>query len=258
MNEIPSQDRSLPSAPRPAFRPHDWACVAVILAAGAAIVGVVRGRLLWAAASTIVAIGAGVAARVCSRKYPGPMPHLVWWTLLLPRGPGSPGRLKAILEPRSGERVLEVGPGIGVHALPIASSLLPGGRLDALDVQQEMLDDLQQRAERAGISNLVPQRGDAQRLPYADDTFDAAYLVGVLGEIPDEAAALRELRRVLKTNGRLVIGEFIVDPDFVSFASLERKLREAGFVFERRSGPRFAYFARFRPVSVGMAQAPER
>jgi ubiquinone/menaquinone biosynthesis C-methylase UbiE len=80
-----------------------------------------------------------------------------------------------------------------------------------------------------------------------DGTFDAAYLVGVLGEIPDPSAALRELRRVLHPRGRLVVGEaLVVDPDGVRLPTLRRLTATAGFVEERRLGPPFVYFARFR------------
>jgi SAM-dependent methyltransferase len=112
-----------------------------------------------------------------------------------------------------------------------------------------MLDDLVRRAARAGLANIVARQGDAQRLPYRDSTFDAAYLVSVLGEVPDAALALRELRRVLKAAGRLVIGEMFVDPDFISLPALRKLATDAGFVFERRFGPWFAYAAVFRPVA---------
>jgi len=90
--------------------------------------------------------------------------------------------------------------------------------------------------------------GDAQRLPYRDAAFDAAYLVGVLGEVPDEHAALQELRRVLKPTGRLVVGEVAFDPDFVTFGSLRERTGRAGFVFERKLGGSLSYLARFRPA----------
>ncbi len=48
------------------------------------------------------------------------MPHLLRWTLLVPRGNHSPRHLRDILEPRSGERMLEVGPGTGIHAVAVA------------------------------------------------------------------------------------------------------------------------------------------
>lgn len=232
------------------MRIQDWASLVAVGAAILAVAAAVGGSLPWAAGWTALAIGAGAAARTWSLKYPGPMPHLVRWVLLLPRGPNGPAQLERVLRPRSGERILEIGPGVGVHALPIASSLLPDGVLEVLDVQQKMLDDLKRRAEKAGITNIVARQGDAQKLPYSDRAFDAAYLVGVLGEIPDEAAALRELQRILKPEGRLVIGEVLLDPDYVSPSTLRRKAQEAGFVFERKVGPAVAYFALFRPNAL--------
>jgi ubiquinone/menaquinone biosynthesis C-methylase UbiE len=138
---------------------------------------------------------------------------------------------------------LEVGPGIGVHALPVAAALLPSGILDVLDIQQKMLDDLKRRALKAGTTNIVATPGDAQSLPYLNSTFDAAYMIGTLGEIPDKLAALRELRRVLKPKGRVVIGEVLIDPDYVSPRSLGEKAKDAGLILEHIAGPKFCYFA---------------
>jgi ubiquinone/menaquinone biosynthesis C-methylase UbiE len=164
----------------------------------------------------------------------------------MPRGNHSPERLREILAPRDGERILEVGPGIGIHALPMASALAPDGTLDILDVQREMLDDVMRRAGRAGLTNINPRLGAAHQLPYPDASFDAAYLIGVLGEIPDGLGALRELRRVLKPQGRLVIGEVFFDPEFVRLGALARLARTAGLVLDRKVGSSLTYLALFR------------
>jgi SAM-dependent methyltransferase len=214
------------------------------------VAALISAHLRWAAVWAVLAVGSWMATRVWNRQDPIPMPYFMRWILLLPRGPHSPQHLKRILQPQSGERILEVGPGVGVHALPIAAALLPSGVLDVLDIQHEMLDDLKRRAVKAGITNIVAIQGDAQALPYPRPTFDAAYMIGTLGEIPDAAAALRELRRVLKPTGRLVIGELLIDPDYVSLPALEEKARDAGLVLERTTGPRFSYFALFRPTAL--------
>ena len=216
------------------------------IALGLALVG----QYLWALACVALALGADAAGRVWSRKSPVPMPYFMRWVLHLPRGPHSPARLRRVLQPRSGERILEIGPGVGVHALPVASQLLPDGVLDVLDIQQEMLDDLAVRAARRGLTNIVPRQGDAQQLPYPSETFDAAYLIGVLGEIPDPQVALRQLRRVLKQSGRLVVSEMIIDPDFIPLGDLKAKAHQAGFVFARSVGPGIGYSAVFRPVAA--------
>ena len=109
-----------------------------------------------------------------------------------------------------------------------------------------MLDDLKRRALKAGITNIVATRGDAQSLPYPSSTFDAAYMIGTLGEIPDKVATLRELRRVLKPRGRVVIGEVLIDPDYVSPRALKEKAKDTGLVLEHITGPKFSYFALLR------------
>jgi ubiquinone/menaquinone biosynthesis C-methylase UbiE len=189
------------------------------------------------------------------------------WVLFLPRTFQTPDRLKAILRPRPGERLLEVGPGVGIHALPVAAALAPDGVLHVLDVQRGMLKDLVVRPATGGVHNVRPYVGDARRLPYPDHSFDGAYLISVLGEIADQPAALCELARVLRPAGRLVVGEIVVDPDFISIGELRKRLERAGFSFERRLGPGFAYLAAFRSGAVdgaanrttsGCGERPER
>jgi ubiquinone/menaquinone biosynthesis C-methylase UbiE len=109
-----------------------------------------------------------------------------------------------------------------------------------------MLDHSMRRAHALGISNIVPRRGDAQALIYPDGHFDAAYLVATLGEVPHKQRALRELRRVLKPGGRLVIGESQPDPHMVSLDKLQMLADAAGLSYEGRMGGRLGYFARFR------------
>jgi SAM-dependent methyltransferase len=228
-------------------RLHDWVSLGAAVATIVAIAALLAGHPALTAICLVGALGAAVAARISSQRHPGPMPYWMRWVLYLPRWPLSAARLRSILEVQPGEQMLELGPGVGIYALPIASALMPGGRLSALDIQPEMLAVLTRRARSAGVTNLVANQGDAQRLPYPDASFDAAYLIGVLGEIPDPAAALGELRRVLKPGGRLVVGEVLLaDPDAVRLPTLCALARQAGFELERRTGPRFAYFARFR------------
>ncbi|HZB07624.1 MAG TPA: methyltransferase domain-containing protein, partial [Rubrobacter sp.] len=124
--------------------------------------------------------------------------------------------------------------------------LEPDGTLEVLDIQQEMLDHTMRRAHALGIPNIVPRQGDAQALPYPDGHFDAAYLVATLGEVPDKERALRELRRVLKPGGRLVVGESQPDPHMVSLDKLRMLAHATGLTYEGRIGGRLGYFASFR------------
>jgi ubiquinone/menaquinone biosynthesis C-methylase UbiE len=157
-------------------------------------------------------------------------------------------RLREALDPRPGERLLEVGPGTGYYTLPAAEWIRPGGRLDLLDVQQEMLDHTMRRVEQAGLANVTPVRADAREMPYEDGSFDAAFLVTVLGEIPDQEAALRELRRVVKPGGRIVVGELFGDPHMVSHKALRRRAEAEGLRVERKLGGALWHYTRLQPI----------
>ena len=157
-------------------------------------------------------------------------------------------RLREVLGARSGERVLEIGPGTGYYTLDIAEWVGADGTVEIFDLQQEFLDHTMRRAAERGIGNVVPTRGDATSLPYEDGSIDAVVLTAVLGEIPDPGAALREIRRVLRPDGRLIVGEVFGDPHFTTQGSLKRQAGEAGLRYETHSGNWFAYFARLSPV----------
>lgn len=179
------------------------------------------------------------------------MSHALRWVLHVPRGAHSPRRLLGILQPLPGERILEIGSGIGIHTIPVAEAVAPTGEVDTIDIQQEMIATLRARAAAASVRNLAAVCADATKLPYGNGVFAAAFLISVLGEIPDADAGLAELRRVLAPNGRLIVGEIILDPDFVALGELQNRLERAGFALESKSGTRAAYLARFRRVDRG-------
>jgi ubiquinone/menaquinone biosynthesis C-methylase UbiE len=195
----------------------------------------------------LVALTLVVAHRIRqARNDPSSLPYEQRLWSEFPRPFVTRARLRDVLAPEGDEKVLEVGPGTGYYALPVAGWLSPGGTLDVLDVQQRMLDHTMRRAREIGIENIIPTHGDAQNLPYPDGAFDAAYLVATLGEVPDRRRAIEELRRVLKPGGRLVVGEGQPDPHMVGFRTLRTLVEAAGLAFERRSGGPLGYFVRFR------------
>jgi ubiquinone/menaquinone biosynthesis C-methylase UbiE len=157
-------------------------------------------------------------------------------------------RLRSVLRPEPGERILEIGPGTGYYTLDMAEWVGPEGTVEIFDLQQEFLDHTGRRAAERGLANVVPTKGDATALPFDDDSIDAVVLTAVLGEIPDQGAALREVHRVLKPDGRLVVGELFGDPHFTTRSSLERQASEGGLAWESHSGNWFGYFARMRAL----------
>jgi len=161
----------------------------------------------------------------------GPMHYTMRWILHAP--------LRRLLHPvqpmldrfgvRPGMTVLELGPGNGYFSIEAARLMGSDGRLVCLDIQPPMLTDLRGRLTAAGVTNAHPVLGDALRLPLADASVDVAFLVTVLGEIPDRPQGLAELRRVLKPGGTLSITESLNDPDYQFEDTVRDVCRASGF-----------------------------
>ncbi|HMA27501.1 MAG: class I SAM-dependent methyltransferase [Solirubrobacterales bacterium] len=196
-------------------------------------------RLLLGAAA--VSIGAAL----WWRKHPSACPYGQRFWVEAPHPLITRARLREVLDPKPGERILEVGPGTGYYTLEMAEWVKPDGRVDILDLQQEMLEHTMRSATERGLDNITPTQADASAMPYEDGTYDAAFLVTVLGEIPDQDAALRELARVLRPGGRLVVGELLGDPHYVRLAPMRLRASGAGLSYESRAGNAMGYFARF-------------
>ena len=185
-----------------------------------------------------------VGAAVWWRKNPSACPYGQRFWVEAPHPIITRERLRSVLRPELGERVLEIGPGVGYYTLDMAEWVGPEGTIEIFDLQQEFLDHVTKRAAEASFTNVTPTQGDATALPYEDDSMDAVVLTAVLGEIPDPVAALRQIQRALKPSGRLIVGELFGDPHFTTQSALKRQAGEAGLAWESHSGNWFAYFAR--------------
>ena len=208
-----------------------------------------RAATLTPTRSLGLAAGALLGVALWWRRNPSACPYNQRFWVQAPHPLITRRRLRDALGPVAGRHVLEVGPGTGYYTLPVAEWIGPQGRLDIVDVQQAMLDHTDRRARDHGLSNVHPLRGDAQALPYPDQTFDATFLVTALGEIPDQVQALRELRRVTKLDGRVVVGELWGDPHVVTAHQLRRRARQAGLRWQERVGPFLGFFAVLRPIT---------
>ena len=193
------------------------------------------------------AAAATLAAALWWRKNPSACPYGQRFWVEAPHPIITRERLRSVLRPEPGERLLEIGVGTGYYSLELAEWVGPEGTLELFDLQREFLDHVMRAAEERGLRNLVPTQGDATDLLYEDASVDAVILTAVLGEIPDSAAVLREIRRVLKPSGRLIVGELFGDPHFTTRASLQRLAADADLQLTALSGNWFGYFAHLTP-----------
>ncbi len=107
---------------------------------------------------------------------------------------------------RSGSRVLDVATGTGDLALTLYRRCRDV-RVVGLDPSAEMLKIADTKADRAGHPDLELEEGDAQDLPFPDETFDAVTIAFGIRNVPDRAKGLLEMKRVVKPNGRIAILE---------------------------------------------------
>src|SRR5206468_5291483 len=104
-------------------------------------------RIMNVAARVIATAGAAlVGAALWWRRHPSACPYNQRFWVQAPHPLITRSRLRRVLEPQPGERVLEVGPGTGYYSVPLVEWLGASGHLDVFDLQQEMLDHTVHRA----------------------------------------------------------------------------------------------------------------
>jgi ubiquinone/menaquinone biosynthesis C-methylase UbiE len=194
--------------------------------------------------------------------------------------------LVARAAPQPGDRVLDVGCGTGIVARLVAPLVTPAGAVHGLDPNAAMLAVARERATAEGCV-IQWHEGDARTLLFDDASFDLILCQQALQFVPDRAAAVREMHRVLAPSGRVVIASWssIVDspveealdrimaayvgvsPLAVAFGlggagTLERLVRDAGFtdvtlvaVGMTLVSPSYAEYVR-RVVLASMAALP--
>jgi ubiquinone/menaquinone biosynthesis C-methylase UbiE len=165
----------------------------------------------------------------------GPCPYSQRWMLDNP--------VRRLLQPRAraldaiglpaGGRALELGSGSGYFTFDAAKRLGAEGRLVCVDLQPKMARYLRRRLDEGGVGNVDVIVGDAMNLPLRPDSFDAAFLVTVLGELPNRQRGIAELRRAIRDGGTLSISEVLPDPHYQPRGRVRRECEAGGFRFQQ-------------------------
>ncbi|WP_206881168.1 class I SAM-dependent methyltransferase [Alicyclobacillus mali (ex Roth et al. 2021)] len=159
-----------------------------------------------------------------------------------------PDRIIDAMEVHGQEDVIDIGAGPGFFALPMARRTQ--GTVYAVDLSPEMLAMLSERARQAGLDHVQVVEATADQLPLPDESVDRALMAFVLHEVPDQAAALREVHRVLRPGGKFLLLEWDKRPmdmgppveERLALDVSEAALRSAGFDILHRIFPNDVHY----------------
>ena len=167
------------------------------------------------------------------------------------------GRLVAIerMAIKPGDRVLEVGIGTGIN-----TSLYPHNcSVTGIDLSASMLEKAHERVRREGLRHIRLHEMDAAHLIFADDTFDIVYAPYLVSVVPDPVQVVKEMRRVCKPGGKIVILNHFRNANPI-LSRLERAISPFTVHIGFKSDldlPGFLAQANLQPVSIEKVNFPK-
>jgi ubiquinone/menaquinone biosynthesis C-methylase UbiE len=178
-----------------------------------------------------------IAIRVYLRLRPQAIPF--GWSWLLEnswrRSYRDPERVAERCGIKPTDTVLEIGCGSGLFTRSLATRC---AKLIAQDVEPRYV--AQTRAKLADLGHIEYLVGDALHLELSG-VADVIVMISVLPEIPEPLRALEACKRALKTGGRIVIGEELFEPEYVTSSQIDIWTRAVGLEVVKREGNAWAY-----------------
>jgi ubiquinone/menaquinone biosynthesis C-methylase UbiE len=130
---------------------------------------------------------------------------------------------------KPGMTVLDVGCGVGWFSIPMAEMVGRQGRVIAVDLQQQMLDMLGRRAEKAGVADRIQLHKCGPDRLGIDARADFALAFAMLHEVPDQRRLLAEIHACLKPGGKPLMAEPPIHVSRKTFANEIAIAQQAGF-----------------------------
>ncbi len=168
-----------------------------------------------------------------------------------------PGRVTALermgIQPN--DRILEVGVGTGIN-----TSMYPRNcHITGVDLSSSMLEKARERVAREGLRNVRLLEMDAQNLTFADDSFDIVYAPYLVSVVPDPVQVAREMRRVCKPGGKIIILNHFRSANLV-LSRVERAISPFTVHIGSKSDldlPGFLAQAELKPISIEKVNVPK-
>jgi ubiquinone/menaquinone biosynthesis C-methylase UbiE len=182
--------------------------------------------------------------RIASQRRSLPCPAWLSWLVELDNPFAKAHRADIIVENLQlahGMKVIDIGCGPGRVTIPLARKLSSRGEVGALDIQLGMLDKVRKKAEAENIHNIHYINAALEQGVLMHNYYDRALLVAVLGEIPDQKVALKEIFNALKPSGILSVTETIFDPHYQKQKQVSTLARDVGFRVKSVTGNSLAF-----------------